>query len=241
MSIFVLHGYPVVEKIKDLDKMLIFLLRVYPSLNLLLQIFSDTKKQLQQEVEERLENTSLLTDADHQLTLKIESHDSEIKKITTLIESMASTIEGLKNANNILTNSLNDSALRFHVETISEAATWPFDTLITYQTKLTDTHNAMNTETGLFTAPFSGTYGFVFYGEFFCDSYSRSLYFDHNGARSKNFECYNDENVYISQSSSVYFALSLKQGDAVGIFTEFAYVKLDFHPAKFTGFLLQKY
>jgi hypothetical protein len=217
------------------------LLRVYPSSNVLLQIFSDTKKQLQQEVEERLESTSLLTDADHQLNLKIESHDSEIKKITTLIESMASTIEGLKNANNILTNSLNDSALRFHVETKSGGGNWPQNTLFTYEAKLIDTHNVMNIETGFFTAPFSGTYGFVFYAAFTVDSEPRKSYVDHNGARSKIY--YSDIYCYhctTSISSSVYLSLSLKQGDTVGIFSGGAYVYLHEHPAKFTGFLLQK-
>jgi hypothetical protein len=97
----------------------------------------------------------------------------------------------------------------------------------------------MNTETGLFTAPFSGTFGFVFYGEFFCDSYSRFLYFDHNGARSTIYRCYVGNNADDS-GSSIYFALSLKQGDKVGILTGTAFVRLFYHPAKFTGFLLQK-
>jgi hypothetical protein len=112
--------------------------------------------------------------------------------------------------------------------------------LITYDTKLTDTHNAMNTETGFFTAPFSGTYGFVFYGEFQCSSGPRALYFDHNGARSSIYMCDNNENIFIYQSSSIYFGLSLKQGDMVGIFAGDSQIKLGYHPAKFTGFLLQK-
>jgi hypothetical protein len=151
---------------------------------------------------------------------------------------MASTIEGLKNADNVLTNSLNDNALRFHVETRT-GNSWPENTLITYETKLTDTHNAMNTETGFFTAPFLGTYGFVFYAEFYCYSSSRSLYIDHNGARSKIYRCYGGDSSDDS-GSSIYFALSLKQGDTVGIFAGTAHVQLGYHPAKFTGFLLQK-
>ncbi len=55
-------------------------------------MFSDTKKQLQQEVEERLENIALLKDADKEINLKF---DSEIQKLSTTIESMASTIESL--------------------------------------------------------------------------------------------------------------------------------------------------
>ena len=100
----------------------------------------------------------------------------------------------------------------------------------------------MNTETGLFTAPFLGTYGFVFYGEFYCDGEYRYLYIDHNGARSKIYNCHGGVSVDDS-SSSIYFALSLKQGDTVGIFTGYAkvYTTTTYdHPAEFTGFLLQK-
>ncbi len=156
------------------------------------------------------------------------------------MEGIASTIESLKNVDNVLTNSLNDNALRFHVETRTADAYWPYNTLISYETKLTDTHNAMNTETGFFTAPFSGTYGFVFYAEFGCDvSQSRILYVDHNGARSKIYH-YHGSNSVDYPGSSIYFALSLKQGDTVGIFSGTADVGLYYHPAKFTGFLLQK-
>jgi hypothetical protein len=179
-----------------------------------------------------MENIALLTDADNQLNLRFESHDSEIKKLISIIE-------GLKNADNVLTNSLNDNALRFHVETRT-GSFWPENTFITYKTKLTDTHNAMNTETGLFTAPFSGTFGFVFYAELYCDGGYRDLYIHHNGARSKSiYRCVGSSSSDFS-GSSIYFALSLKQGDEVGIFSGDAYVKLAYHPAKFTGFLLQK-
>jgi hypothetical protein len=97
----------------------------------------------------------------------------------------------------------------------------------------------MNTETGLFTAPFSGTFGFVFYGEFYCDHVGRFLYFDLNGARITIYRCYGGDSNDDS-GSSIYFALSLKQGDRVGIFSGTAFVGLGYHPAKFTGFLLQK-
>ena len=189
-----------------------------------------------------MENIALLTDADKEINLKF---DSEIQKLSTTIESMASTIEsmastieGLKNADNILTNNQKDNALRFHVETKAWGTHWPFDTLITYATKLTDTHNAMNTDTGFFTAPFSGTYGFVFYARFVCENESNRLYVDHNGARSIISVCFTSH-----ISSSVYFALSLEQGDTVGIFTGYArvYTTTTYdHPAEFTGFLLQK-
>ncbi len=151
---------------------------------------------------------------------------------------MASTIESLKSADNVLTNNLNDNALRFHVETTFLSSNWPQNTLITYATKLTDTHNAMNTETGLFTAPFSGTYGFVFYAEFYC--YNNELEVNHNGEKSKISYCYTSTSTYDLTSSSIYFALTLKQGDEVGIFSSSSKVFLNNHPAKFTGFLFQK-
>ncbi len=206
-------------------------------------IFSDTKKQLLQEVEERLENIALLTDADKEINLKFdlkfESHDNEFQNLKTVIEDMAITIESLKSADNELTTNQKDNALRFHVETKQDGGVWPHYTLITYNTKLTDTHNAMNTETGFFTAPFLGTFGFVFYGGFYCDGATRYLYIDHNGARSTIYKCHG--NTAIDESgSSIYFAISLKQGDEVGIFVETANVRLGSYPAKFTGFLLKK-
>ncbi len=110
--------------------------------------------------------------------------------------------------------------------------------MITYKTKLTDTHNAMNAGTGFFTAPFLGTFGFVFYGEFHCNGASLNLYIDHNGARSKIYQCQGDG--FDNSGSSIYFAISLKQGDKVGIFASSSQVWIHTHPAKFTGFLLQK-
>jgi hypothetical protein len=202
-------------------------------------IFSDTKKQLQQEVEERLENIALLTDADKEINLKFESHDSEIQKLTTTIEGIASAIESLKNADNVLTNSLNDNTLRFHVETKVNNVDWPQYTVITYKNKLTDTHSAMNTETGFFTAPFSGTYGFVFNARLYCDAWDRSLYVDHNDAITTIHNCHSSDS-FIHISISIYFALNLKKNDRVGLFSANTLVRLDPHPAKFTGFLLQK-
>jgi hypothetical protein len=155
---------------------------------------------------------------------------------------MASTIETLRYANNVLTNSLNDNALRFHVETKLADFSLP-SAVITYETKLTDTHNAMNTGNGIFTAPFSGTFGFLFYAQFWCDAKDRYLYVDHNGARSKIFLCdtdYIDSSISYSSSSNVYFALNLKQDDKVGIFTGSVSLWSKPFPAKFTGFLLQK-
>jgi hypothetical protein len=101
----------------------------------------------------------------------------------------------------------------------------------------------MNTGNGIFTAPFSGTFGFLFYAQFWCDVIGRYLYVDHNGARSKIFLCdtdYIDSSISYSSSSNVYFALNLKQDDKVGIFTGSVSLLSKYFPAKFTGFLLQK-
>jgi hypothetical protein len=177
--------------------------------------------------------------SDHLLLIQkneanITSHDSEFQNLKTIIE-------GLKNADNVLTNSLNDNALRFHVETKQDGSVWPLNTLITYETKLTDTHNTMNTKKGIFIAPFSGFYGFVFYAKIQCVYNIRAMFVDHNGARSEIFHCdFSTSTTSNKKSSSIYFALSLKQGDTVGIFAGTAYVSLGYHPAKFTGFLLQK-
>ncbi len=57
------------------------------------KIFSDSKNQLQQEIEE---NISLLTDADKEMKLEIERHDSDIKETNLKIESHDSEFQNLK-------------------------------------------------------------------------------------------------------------------------------------------------
>ncbi len=220
-------------------------------------IFSDTNNQLQQEVEERTGNIALLTDADNQLNFQIQSLYNEFQNLTTTIESMASSIESLKSADNVLTSNQKDNALRFHVETKLDyncpqntlityetkltGDKWEENTLITYHYKLTDTHNAMDIKSGYFTAPFSGNYGFVFYATFKCGSEDvRELFVEKNGTKIKLFFCQTDDDTDISKSSSVYFALSLKKGEGIVLNAGTTYSRLDLHPAKFTGFLLQK-
>ena len=153
---------------------------------------------------------------------------------------MASTIESLKSADNELTTNQKDNALRFHVET-DTGGVWPENTLITYHYKLTDTHNAMNISSGYFTAPFSGNYGFVFYATFKCGREDvRELFVKKGNEKIELFFCQTDDNTDISKSSSVYFALSLKKGEGIVLNAGTTYSRLDLHPAKFTGFLLQK-
>jgi hypothetical protein len=140
----------------------------------------------------------------------------------------------------VLGNNLFDNALRFHVETQLDDAWWTQYLLLTYENKIADTHNAMNTETGLFTAPFSGIYGFLFYAYFDCDSELRNLSVEINGARLSIFGCQTDSVSHDYVSRSIYFAYTLMQGGTVGIYTDTAKLMLYPHPAKFTGFLLQK-
>jgi hypothetical protein len=152
---------------------------------------------------------------------------------------MANTIENLNNAINVLTTNQNDSSLRFHVETKAGSGYLPLQSRITYETELTDTHNAMNKETGIFTAPFAGTFGFVFYAKFLTDYDQHQLYVDHNQARIAIFGYHIDSSSEYG-STSAYFALSLKKDDTVGIYTGTAKIGFYSYPAKFTGFLLQK-
>ncbi len=118
--------------------------------------------------------------------------------------------------------------------------------MITYNTYyLTDTHNAMNAEKGIFTAPFRGHYGFEFYAELKCSPTQMDLFADvkytdvDHRIQYKIFTNTCSEKEY--SSTSVYFALRLDQGDEIGIFTKFENVYLENHILTFTGFLLEKY
>jgi hypothetical protein len=144
---------------------------------------------------------------------------------------------------------LNDKALRFHAQAYQKDDYYPWweaNTMITYNTYyLTDTHNAMNAEKGIFTAPFRGHYGFEFYAELKCSPTQMDLFADvkytdvDHRIQYKIFTNTCSEKEY--SSTSVYFALRLDQGDEIGIFTKFENVYLENHILTFTGFLLEKY
>ena len=76
------------------------------------------------------------------------------------------------NANGIsnLLSAISDSQISFAVERHSKC---DLDTVVTYDTKLSDTRNAMNPASGVFTAPLNGSYIFLFHSTLECTSPSR--------------------------------------------------------------------
>ena len=113
---------------------------------------------------------------------------------------------------------------------------------MTYASELVDTHNAMDFNTGTFTAPFAGFYGFIFnfestrYG-----NVGHSLYALHNGG-NKSPIYYNNhgDNSFMYTSDTRYFAKFLNPGDTVQIDSGSARLRLGSNTTKFMGFLLSK-
>jgi hypothetical protein len=118
---------------------------------------------------------------------------------------------------------------------------WPSHRVVTYDKKLVDTHTAMNMSSGIFTVPCSGTYGFLFNAEFFCDFTSRSAHVYQNEEKIQIFHC---STLYqrpsFRRTNSVYFALKLSENDTVKIWSGSAYLNLNYSAAKFMGLLLHR-
>ena len=105
------------------------------------------------------------------------------------------------------------------------------NTNVTYDTKLSDTHNAININIGIFTAPINGSYAFFFYSELYS---STTMYAYRNNDKVQIF--------YRPGSSlkgeNIYFLLELSAGDKVRI-NSGSFQLLTY--AKFTGFLLPSF
>ena len=130
------------------------------------------------------------------------------------------------------------SLFKFHVETRTEAwYYWPKNTPLTYSKELVDTHNSMDPLSGTFVAPFSGTFGFMFYTHLQVAREDRYLFAVHNGnyiTISYSWHSYEDAN-----SHNIYFALKMNQGDTLQINSGRASIHIGNFPSKFMGFLLQ--
>jgi hypothetical protein len=122
----------------------------------------------------------------------------------------------------------------------------PGESVIQYVTELADTHNAMDAPSGRFTAPFAGTYGFIFSAQFKCTYSPAWLYLHKNGLRDRTLhfcELYltdsTSDNIF--GSNTLYFSMDLQPGEFIEIQTGSSNINVEYFPAKFTGFLLRKH
>ncbi len=166
---------------------------------------------------------------------RIDNHETDIVKLTTNMTMNAQNIQ-------TLLNNFRDSLLRFHVETKISPVHWPSNTVVTYETKLLDTHKAMEIESGVFTAPLRGVYGFFFDSHFNCDITALSLYLYHNDLKIEIHVCKTSfSNNAVITSNNVYFARKMEVGDTLKIISGNSDFNFGYFPVKFMGFLLKKY
>jgi hypothetical protein len=134
----------------------------------------------------------------------------------------------------LLSDSFKRSTLKFHANTHISKHHWADHVRVTYEYELVDTHGAFNPGTGTFTAPFVGSYGFIFYAHF--DSNDGTLYYYLN---DNYFPIYHQYGSNFDMGATVYLALNLTQGDRVWIDSGNAWIWPNWSPASFMGFLLQ--
>ena len=134
--------------------------------------------------------------------------------------------------------SLRDSHVNFAVERYYEGV-WPSDQIVTYDSKLADSHDAFDLTTGFFTAPVHGTYTFFFRASMRCDlTWVRRLYAVKNQEKSEIKFCYITSPVYFDTDPTVFFTYQLNTGDKVGIDSGDSNVR---YLIKFSGFLLPSF
>ena len=133
--------------------------------------------------------------------------------------------------------SLRDSHVNFAVERYYEGV-WPSDQIVTYDSKLADSHDAFDLTTGFFTAPVHGTYTFFFRADLRCDTTGRKLYAVKNQEKYGIKWSYTTSSVYIYTYPTLFFTYRLNSGDKVGIDSGDSDIK---YFINFSGFLLPSF
>ena len=112
---------------------------------------------------------------------------------------------------------------------------------ITYGVEVLDTHNAMDTGSGYFTAPIGGIYGFFFTAVM----YKRNMNDPNNivvCVNDQTVKAFNFQYNLAATSETTYFALNLNVGDRVSMYQGGGEgIQIQFNPITFMGFLMQKY
>jgi hypothetical protein len=113
-----------------------------------------------------------------------------------------------------LSSRVSGLSLRFTVEDTDPFAP---DSWVTYKSELADTHGAMDPESGIFTAPFSGFFAFTLYAKVPCSADRGVIIAFHNSAARPIFECdyYNDGVLF--SSHAIHFSMRLEASDEVRI------------------------
>ena len=141
-------------------------------------------------------------------------------------------------------NAYRYSQVKFLVQTrcCEGSSMWPDNTRLVYNYEHRDTHNALDTDNGQFTAPMTGLYEFVLSADYrIYDERSDSAFINinHNDQRSRQymFDSRNDDEVW--QAYSIFFIHYLNQGDRLDISVEGDPIfDITRNPILWTGYLI---
>lgn len=154
--------------------------------------------------------------------------------------SIAINAQNLQSLSENYNNFLNSLVKFYVVSDFGFSGHWPENTGITYGQKILDTHNALDLASGYFTAPFNGIYGFFFTAVIHkWDMYNRNNI--HLHVNDNLVACFNFQYNLAATTETIFFAQYLNAGDRLNMFqAEGAGVLVDFNPATFMGYLMQK-
>ena len=131
--------------------------------------------------------------------------------------------------------------MKFYVESNFQFGEhWPANTGITYGREFLDTHNALDLDSGYFTAPFNGIYGFFFSAVIYkWDMQNHNNVHVH--INDINVASYNFQYDRAAATETIFFAHYLNAGDRLNMFqAEGEGIWINTNPATFMGFLMQK-
>jgi hypothetical protein len=208
--------------------------------------------------QEQLDNHQLLIDSqssyisNHEELLS--SHTTQIQSNLNGVNSNAAKIEedradinlNLAGITSLIDNynTFQSSLVRFHVESpcCQGFSEWPDNSRITFENKLVDTHNTH--DGNYYSAPMTGFYGFIFTADIRYYDYRSDpgvIYVRVNDGNVKGYLLDLDGDLTNQHPSSIFFVLSLNQGDRVDLVTSDSPVfDVIRNGASLSGFLLQK-
>ena len=156
-----------------------------------------------------------LQSVDNSMLVDINDMNVSLESTINSVSNNTHLINHLNNSLDILSSRIHDSEVNFAVETNSFGE-WAADTRVTFGKRLTDSHNAMDLYSGIFTAPLTGTCTFFCFAQMRCDGGIRYLYAVKNWGKIEIFKCDTDT-FGIASGTNVVFVMQLIAGDQLSL------------------------